>query len=152
MFAGGALIPVHLLGERGLIAREPARGWSSMCIVELERHDLVVAEGCAPRAIWIPAIANCLPATEVTEAAAAEAWREAPPPSARGAEELAQVGDEVGALAGALHEDAAGGRAGRGRGGRSRVSGEAVERAGEWRASTSSRAASARTVCGPSSR
>jgi hypothetical protein len=59
VFAGGALVPVHLLVNGGSIARVAARGWVEYVHLELERHDLLVAEGFAPRATWTPAIADC---------------------------------------------------------------------------------------------
>ncbi len=73
VFAGGALIPVHLLVNGGSIAREPARGVVEYVHVELERHDLVVAEGLRAESYLDTGNRELFTATEVTEAAAAEA-------------------------------------------------------------------------------
>ncbi|MDE2576622.1 MAG: Hint domain-containing protein, partial [Rhodospirillales bacterium] len=43
----GALIPVHLLVNGATIAREPARGRVTYFHVELESHDILLAEGLA---------------------------------------------------------------------------------------------------------
>ncbi len=45
VFAGGVLIPVHLLVNGGSVAREPGRGAVEYVHLELERHDGIVAEG-----------------------------------------------------------------------------------------------------------
>jgi hypothetical protein len=78
LFIDGALIPVHLLVNGATVAREPGVGAVTYLHVELDRHDVIFAEGL-PAESWLDtgnrgAFANAPGATPLDAAAALAIW------------------------------------------------------------------------------